>query len=110
MEAIGAKDQDKVKSLAEPTLAGKIIDNFSNTRDLKYEPPTGDGKSFLVDKMFIKGMNMDRKKNDTNFDYLYVSNMEKFGLRSFIHKYNTGQFHYYLMRDFKETHFSKFND
>jgi hypothetical protein len=50
-------------------------------------------------------MNLDRSKNDTNFDYYYVSTMEKFGLRTFVHKFNTGDYHYYLMRKFKQSHF-----
>jgi len=77
---------------------------------LKYTAATGKGKAFLVDKLFIKGMNLDRSKNDTNFDYYYVSNMEKFGLRTFLHKFNTGDYYYYLMRDFKDSHFKKVND
>lgn len=36
--------------------------------------------------------------------------MEKFGLRTFVHKFNTGDFHYYLMRDFKKSHFAKTSD
>jgi len=55
-------------------------------------------------------MNLDRSKNDTNFDYYYVSNMEEFGLRTFVHKFNTGDYYYYLMREFKQSHFLKIND
>jgi len=55
-------------------------------------------------------MNLDRSKNDTNFDYYYVSTMEKLGLRTFVHKFNTGDYHYYLMQKFKQTHFKKIND
>lgn len=70
--------------------------------DVSYTPPKGKGKAFLADKIFIKGMNINRKENDTNFDYYYVNKMEKFGLRTFVHRYNTGDVHYYVMRDFKD--------
>lgn len=77
---------------------------------MEYLPPEKEGNAYLVDKLFIKGMNIDRSKNDTNFDYFYVNKMEKFGLRSFIHKFNAGEFYYYYMRDFKKSHFEKLND
>ena len=109
MKAIESKDEAKIKSVVEPTFAAKIVKNFANAGNVKYQEPKGDGKAFLVDKLFVKGMNIDRTKNDTNFDYFYYSKLEKFGLRSFVHKYNLGEYHYYIMRDLKESHFMKLN-
>lgn len=110
MKAIEQKDELKIQNTVETTFAARIIKNFANAGSLKYVEPKGNGKAFLVDKMFVKGMNIDRTQNDTNFDYLYYSKLEKFGLRAFVHKYNAGEFHYYIMRDFKESHFKKLNN
>lgn len=109
-KAIETKDESAIRELTEPTFGQKLVDNLKHTPKLEYTPATGKGKAFLVDKLFIKGMNLDRRKNDTNFDYYYVQRMEKFGLRTFVHKFNTGDFHYYLMRDFKQSHFAKTSD
>lgn len=99
-----------MRELTEPTFANKLVSNFSTMGELQYTPSSGEGKAFMVDKLFVKGMNLDRSKNDTNFDYYYVSTMEKFGLRTFVHKFNMGDYYYYLMRDFKKTHFEKLHD
>lgn len=110
LRALEAKDAQKIAELAEPTFAKKLTENLVGMSSLKYSPPTGTGKSFVVDKMFVKGVNIDRSKNDTNFDYYFVQSMEKFGLRTFVHRFNTGDFYYYYMRDMKESHFSKLMD
>ena len=101
LRAIEAKDEQTIKDLTEPRFGQKLASSLYKTSNLTYSPPTGTGKAFVVDKLFIKGMNIDRTKNDTNFDYYLVQNMEKFGLRTFVHRFNTGDFYYYYMRDMK---------
>jgi hypothetical protein len=114
LKAIEAKDEAKVRALTEPTFGEKLIKTFETRKDLQYIRPeksgedetqevVKEGKAFIVDKLFIKGMNLDRRKNDTNFDYYYFQKMEKYGLRAFVHRFNTGDFHYYLMRDLKQS-------
>jgi hypothetical protein len=110
LRAIELKDEKKIRDLTEPTFGNRLTANLAEMSKIKYSPPTGTGKSFVVDKMFIKGMNIDRSKNDSNFDYYFVQSMEKFGLRTFVHKFNTGDFYYYYMRDLKESHFSRMAD
>jgi len=108
--AIEKKDAKTIMDLTEPTFGKKLTDNLIGMSDLKYTPPSSPSNAFVVDKIFIKGMNIDRTKNDTNFDYYFVQTMEKFGLRTFVHRFNTGDFYYYYMRDMKESHFKRLMD
>ena len=70
----------------------------SSTNVLKYEKKHGSG-SFIADAMFVKGVSADRSKNDTNYDYLYVPDMEAEGLRQYTHRYHSGLSNYYYSRD-----------
>lgn len=100
-----------INDLAETNFGKNLINKLSTIPSkLEYTPSGGAGKAFVVDKLFIKGMNVDRTKNDSNFDYYYVSKLEKHGLRQFIHKFNTGDIHYYYMRDMQKSHFAKIMD
>lgn len=50
--------------------------------------------------MLIKGMSVVRSENDSNYDYLYVPDLENEGLRQYTHRYFSGLHHYYFSRDY----------
>ena len=47
--------------------------------------------------MLVKGVSVEREKNDMNMDYIYVDESENQGLRVFMHKYFLGFQQYYLI-------------
>jgi hypothetical protein len=105
LKAVAVKDESAVREFAEKTFADKLLKSYQVNPNVKYQPESTEGddlKAYIVDKMFIKGMEVDRSKNDTNFDYFYINSHEKEGLRIFSHKFNQGDHHYYYMRQFKE--------
>ena len=94
-----------MKEVAEKTFVDKLLQNYQTNPNVKYVPANVDDsdlKAYIVDKMFVKGMDVDRSKNDTNYDYYYINSHEKDGLRVFSHKFNQGDYHYYYMREFKD--------
>lgn len=55
-----------------------------------------DSKTFIIDKMMIKGVNFNRAENDNNMDYLLSEGGENDGMRYYIHRYFLGLHPYYL--------------
>lgn len=101
LKAVAVKDESAVRDVSEKTFADKLLASYQANPSVKYQPSSAEGddlKAYIVDKMFIKGMEVDRSKNDTNFDYFYINSHEKEGLRIFSHKFNQGDHHYYYMR------------
>ena len=71
----------------------EILEKF----DLKLENnDKGENESYIIDKIFVKGVSHNRDLNDSNLDYNYVSHHENEGLRFYMHKYFIGFHAYYL--------------
>lgn len=104
------QDFDKFPTLVENRLATKVkkAAEYNNNKgvNLSFEPSEKpqeerpmDEKSYIFDKMFEKGVYIDRSKNDNNFDYYLDNKLENEGVRYYFHKYFTGyENHYYLDR------------
>jgi len=54
-------------------------------------------ESYIVDKIFIKGVSADRDQNYSNVDYVVVDKNEDLGVRFYMHKYFIGHSLYYFM-------------
>jgi hypothetical protein len=68
---IATKDSTAIHKVCEATFAQKLVES-SEKVTFSYEPP-GDAaidNVYIVDKLFIKGVNADRTKNDSNADYV----------------------------------------
>ena len=102
-----------MREVTEKTFADKIVAEMPTfkEKDIKYtQKSVFDGNSiYLIDKIFMKGVSAEREKNDTNFDYIVVQDYEKFGIKLYKHKYNTGLERYYFRKAFNESLLSKFS-
>jgi hypothetical protein len=56
---------------------------------------------YIVDKLFLKGVNMERSLNDTNLDYVQTRHNEINGIREYIHKYHLGLQPFYFKKTFE---------
>lgn len=52
--------------------------------------------------MIVKGVSLDRSRNDCNFDYLKVRGHEEGGMLFYMHKYFAGYMHYYERLGFQK--------
>jgi len=101
MEAVQTQDDAKMHKIAETNFAEQLISmrEASNKKDwfqferCDYDPT----RVVTVDKLFIKGVGVDRSTNDDLIDYNRVSGMEPQGIRSYIHKFDAGMEQYYYM-------------
>lgn len=101
---IASGDQDKIRKVAELTFANKLIQDTAGLK-VSYQPPGDDAldKVYLVDKLFIKGVNAIRSENDTNADYVAEKSLEAVGIRNYIHKFHLGlQPYYFKLHNEKE--------
>lgn len=98
LEGIVKKDSDLIERKVEAKFAEKLITKFENSQELSYQK-SENINSFIADAIFVKGISANRSENDTNFDYLYVPEMEELGLRQYTHRYHSGLSHYYQQRD-----------
>jgi len=110
-----------LKKLCEDTFYAKLKKNSSEWHkyELNYDPdgymepknyaPGGadlgqiyqsfNNHNYLVDFMFVQGIDMDRSKNQSNQDYIHSETANNKGISSFIHKYYMGMQHFYFLRD-----------
>lgn len=105
-KAIADKDAKTVEKITEGNFAKKVVAGFAKSADhkLSYAPPTNGLASVQVlDKLLIRGVGVDRSTNDTNMDYVKISNAEAHGMRQYMHKYNMGLQDYYHNRETKDT-------
>ncbi len=74
---IAKKDSNAISKVCESTFADKLI-NASSEVDFTYQPAGDDAIDhvYVVDKLFIKGVNADRAKNDSNADYVALKGKE----------------------------------
>ena len=102
LEALADKDFAKLAEITESRFLQKIQTRkdqlkskewFNYTREDFYDPV----KVTCLDKLFIKGLGVDRATNDGDFnDYIKVTKMEERGLRQYIHKYSLGMQDFYF--------------
>ena len=120
LKAIEDGDAAKIEKMAEKKFAARVIENLPKikTEGLKFERGAGLSKdlvkvdqtdfgvlrknlvsdieeSYIVDHMIVKGVSLDRARNDCNFDYLKVRGHEMNGILFYMHKYFAGYMHYY---------------
>jgi len=99
MEAVASKDYQSLETLLEKRFLQRLLSQqeLLEKFTLKWETnPTEADKSYIIDKIFVKGVAHDRDKNDTNLDYFYVNQHENQGIRYYMHKYFVGFQPYYL--------------
>ena len=89
---------ENIKSASEEIAKNGINLEFkSNNTPLKEQKK--EDRSYIFDKMFEKGVYIDRDKNDNNYDYNLDVEYESEGLRHFKHKFFLGyEHHYYFDR------------
>ena len=88
---IAQKDTNAISKVCESTFAQKLIDASTQVY-FKYQPADDDAIDhvYVVDKLFIKGVNADRTKNDSNADYVALKGKENEGIREYVHKFHLG--------------------
>ena len=59
-------------------------------------------KVICIDKLLVKGLGIDRSTNDDQMDYLRMNNLEPYGLRQYIHKWDLGYQDYYYFARFED--------
>jgi len=96
--SIASGDNETIHKVCEVNFAQKLIAN-RKANNVTYTPPKDLDAAFestyLIDKLFIKGISTDRDYNDSNADYEVVKDQEEMGLRSYIHKFHLGLQPYY---------------
>ena len=101
MEAMQAKDYDKMGQIAEARFVNKLktkqdkndSSDWFTFKKVEHDPV----KVVTVDKLFVKGVGIDRDTNDDLIDYTKITAMESQGLRQYVHKYDFGMQDYYWM-------------
>ncbi len=92
--------------LAESRFVNKLKDKkakFDSPEWIKYQKVEHDpSKVVTVDKLFVKGVGIDRSTNDDQIDYTKITSMESLGLRQYVHKYDFGMQDYYWMLRYQE--------
>lgn len=79
-----------MRAIGEQTFVDKILGK-EQPQTIVYKPNDFDpSKTYLVDKLFLKGVNIDRSLNETNLDYRQSRREEQKGIREFVHKYHLG--------------------
>lgn len=74
LKAMTEKDYASIKNMTEPRFYKELeaqkknLDNYS----LSFQPSENVQDSYVIDKMFIKGVKFNREENDSNIDYMYV--------------------------------------
>lgn len=97
-KGIAAGDNEAIHKVCEVNFAQKLIAN-RKANNVTYTVPKDLDSAFestyLIDKLFIKGISTDRDYNDSNADYEVVKDQEDIGLRTYIHKFHLGLQPYY---------------
>jgi hypothetical protein len=70
-KALAEQDETALSKVTEKRFADKLSGQFSelSKMNLKYSAPEKDPSSYILDRMFIKGVSTDREKNGCNWDY-----------------------------------------
>ena len=91
MAAMASGDESAMRGLAERSLVDKVMASMPQLQKAQLKFSRKENVSldsvYVVDKLFLKGVSVDRSKNDSNFDYVVVQDSEKQGLKQYKHKY-----------------------
>jgi hypothetical protein len=70
-KAIAEQDEETLFKVAEKGFAQKLVGQFGelSKKNLTYTPSEKEPSSYILDRMFIKGVSTDREKNGCNWDY-----------------------------------------
>lgn len=106
MQGLEARDFDKLHTMAETNFVNKLkeaSEKNGNDSWFKFSPSELDPERVrCVDKLFVRGVGVDRSTNDDQMDYVKIISLEKYGIRQFVHKYDIGMQDYFYVRRFKE--------
>lgn len=88
---------EKIKNNIETCLYDRInaFIDYVKLNNLKFEIETGSlpkdqEKSYIFEKLFFKGVHVERYKNDEPNDYILIDSHEDMGIRYYLHKYLYG--------------------
>ena len=91
MSAMASGDEIAMRGLAEKSLVDRVMTSMPELKKAALKYSSKDSVSldsvYVIDKLFLKGISVDRSKNDSNFDYVVVQENEKQGLKMYKHKY-----------------------
>jgi hypothetical protein len=101
LQGIASGDEQAITTIAEKNLAAKILEQ--KVTNVSYKAPGDEAidNVYIVDKLFLKGVNMQRALNDTNLDYVQTRQDERKGIREYIHKYHLGLQPFYFKKTFE---------
>ena len=109
MSGLQARDFDGLQGIAEANFVEKLRARneqlVNKDKDwFEYEKVEYDPERVVcVDKIFYRGVGVDRSTNDDIIDYRKESAMEQSGIRQYLHKFDLGmQDFYYMNRYFDE--------
>jgi hypothetical protein len=88
---------EKIKNQIEPCLYDRInaFIDYVKLNNLKFDIEKGNlpqdqEKSYIFEKLFFKGVHVDRYQNDEPNDYILIDSHEDMGIRYYLHKYLYG--------------------
>jgi hypothetical protein len=101
LQGIASGDEQAITSTAEKNLATKVLSQ--NALNVQYEAPNDDAidNVYIVDRLFLKGVNIQRALNETNLDYVQTRQLERKGIREYVHKYHLGLQPFYFKKSFE---------
>lgn len=80
IESISTKDYEALEKVTEKRFYNKLMEQKDTLEkfELKYDVTNenAENESYIIDKLFVKGVNHDRDLNDSNLDYNYVNLQE----------------------------------
>lgn len=102
IETLEARDFDKLASMGETNFVNKLKQaSESSSSPPEFKFTRGEyctEKVHCVDKLFMRGVGVDRSTNDDTMDYTKIIALEKYGVRQYAHKYDLGMQDYYFNR------------
>ena len=102
LQGVVSGDKDVITSLCETQMAEKLL--AMGKPNAEYEAPGDEAidNVYIVDRLFFKGVNMERNLNETNLDYVQSRKNERQGIREYIHKYHIGLQPFYFKKHFEK--------
>ena len=106
MQGLQAQDYSQLHQIAEKNFVDKLQLQRQKAPDsewfdfsrLKYDPV----KVACVDRLFIKGVGIERDTNADQMDYTRITSLESNGLRQYVHKFELGMQPYYYQQRYEK--------
>ena len=106
MQGLQARDYDKLTLRTEKNFLDRLrarneqckIPEWFEFEKVEYDPE----RVVCVDKLFYKGLGVERATNADQMDYRKESSVEQFGIRQYFHKFDLGMQDYYYMNRYKD--------